>query len=175
MEIPLPAYDDIITTNANITFCAKAERMWIAKIELQRLIKMVGAFLASVVEDTWLLPLKEEANFYNKVSLRNFFSLLKGGSSGLEATGIVSLLLATLGWWAEDPRVPEYTNRLEDAKKIGESNAPNRQQMARCHSHRLAPCQGQLPQVAPKLGQPPPRQHDVVGVENHLPFAPAHA
>ena len=49
--------------------------------------------------------------------LRDFFARLKGGSGGLEATGIVSLLSATLGCWAEDPRVPEYINRLEDALK----------------------------------------------------------
>ena len=47
--------------------------------------------------------------------LREFFKRLKGGSGGLEATDIVSLLLANLGWWAEDPRVPEYVNCLEDA------------------------------------------------------------
>ena len=86
---------------------------------MQRLIKTVKraghAFLVAVVEDTWLLPLKEESTFYNKVPLRDFFARLKGGSGGLEATDIVSLLSATLGWWADDPRVPEYVNRLEDA------------------------------------------------------------
>ena len=49
--------------------------------------------------------------------LREFFACLKGGSGGLKATNIVSLLSATLGWWADDPRVPEYVNRLEDAQK----------------------------------------------------------
>ena len=29
----------------------------------------------------------------------------------------ISLLSATLGWWADDPRVPKYVNRLEDAQK----------------------------------------------------------
>ena len=49
--------------------------------------------------------------------LCDFFTRLKGGSGGLEATDIVSLLSATLGWWAEDPRVPEYVNRLEEAQR----------------------------------------------------------
>ena len=92
-----------------------------AKIELLRLIKTAEragrAFLLAVVEDTWLLPLKEESIFYNKVPLRDFFARLKGGSSVLEATDIVSLLSATIGWWAEDPRVPKYSNRLEDAQR----------------------------------------------------------
>ena len=121
MAIPLPAYNNSIVTNANNAVRAKAEHLWTAKIELQRLIKTVEragrAFLVAVVEDTWLLPLKEEATFYNKVHLCDFFARLKGGSGGLEATDIVSLLSATPGWWAKDPRVPEYTNRLEDAQK----------------------------------------------------------
>ena len=84
---------------------------------MQRLIKTVEragrAFLVAVFEDTWLLPLKEEPTFYNKVPLQDFFARLKGGSGGLEATNIFSLLSATLGWWADDPRVPEYVNRID--------------------------------------------------------------
>ena len=121
MPIPLPTHNDSIATDANNAVRAKAENLWTAKIELQRLIKTVErsghAFLVAVVEDTWLLPLKEEATFYNKVYLCDFFARLKGGSGGLEATDIVSLLSATLGWWAEYPRVLEYINRLEDAQK----------------------------------------------------------
>ena len=49
--------------------------------------------------------------------LRYFFTRLKGGSGGLEATDIVTLLLATLGCWSEDPRVPEYINGLEEAQR----------------------------------------------------------
>ena len=48
---------------------------------------------------------------------RDFFACLKGRSGGLKATNIISLLSATLGWWADNPRVPEYVNRLEDAQK----------------------------------------------------------
>ena len=63
MEVPLPAYDDSIAADANNAVRAKAERLWTTKIELQRLIKTVEhagrAFLVAIVEDTWLLPLKE--------------------------------------------------------------------------------------------------------------------
>ena len=48
---------------------------------------------------------------------RDFFACLKGRSGGLKSTNIISLLSATLGWWADNPRVPEYVNRLEDAQK----------------------------------------------------------
>ena len=101
MVIPLPAYDDSIAADATNAVRAKAERLWTAKIELQRLIKTVDrverAFLVAVVEDTWLLPLKEEATLYNKVPLRYLFARLKGVSGILEATDIVSLLSSTLG------------------------------------------------------------------------------
>ena len=73
MEVPLQAYDDSIAADANNAVRAKAERLWTSKIKLQRLIKMVEragrAFLVAVVEDTWLLLLKEESTFYNKVPL----------------------------------------------------------------------------------------------------------
>ena len=62
MAVPLPAYDNSIAANANNAVRAKAERLWTANIELQRLIKMVEragrTFFVAVVEDTWLLPLK---------------------------------------------------------------------------------------------------------------------
>ena len=121
MAITLPAYDDSIASDATKTARAKSERLWTEKIGLQTLIKTVEragrALLIAAIEDTWLLPLKEETTFYNKVPLRDFFTLLKGGSGGLEATDIVSLLSATLGWWAEDTHVPEYVNRLEEAQR----------------------------------------------------------
>ena len=75
------------------------------------------AFLVAVVEDTWLLLLKEESTYYNKVPLSDFFARLKCGSGGLEATDIVSLLSATLGLWADNPRFPEYINHLKDTQK----------------------------------------------------------
>ena len=62
MEVPLPDYDNSIAADAKNSVRAKAERLWTAKIELQRLIKTVEcagrAFLVAVVEDTWLIPLK---------------------------------------------------------------------------------------------------------------------
>ena len=63
-SVPLPPYDYSIASDATNAVRAKAERLWTAKIGLQTLIKTVErtgrAFLLAVVEDTWLLPLKEE-------------------------------------------------------------------------------------------------------------------
>ena len=64
MSAPLPTYDDSIASDATNAVRAKAERLWTAKMGLQTLIKTVEragrAFLPAVIEDTWLLPLKEE-------------------------------------------------------------------------------------------------------------------
>ena len=54
---------------------------------------------------------------YNKVPLCDFFGRLNNGSGSLEATDIVYLLSAMLVWSSNNPRIPEYVNRPEDAKK----------------------------------------------------------
>ena len=43
MAIPLPAYDDSITSDATNAVRAKAERLWTAKIGLQTLIRQSSA------------------------------------------------------------------------------------------------------------------------------------
>ena len=62
METPLKSYNNGIATDATDAVCAKAERLWTAEIELQRLVKTVErarrAFIKSVVKETWILPLK---------------------------------------------------------------------------------------------------------------------
>ena len=121
MAIPIQAYDYNIASDATNAIRTNAKRLWTANIGIQTLINTVEragrASLIAVVEYTWLLPLNEETNFYNKVPLRDFFTRFNGGSGGLEATDIVSLLLATLVWWTKDPRVPEYVIRIEEAQR----------------------------------------------------------
>ena len=67
IETPLKSYDNIIAGNATNAVRAKAEHLWTAKIELQRLVKTVKhagrAFFKAVVKETWTLPLKEETTF----------------------------------------------------------------------------------------------------------------
>ena len=78
MSVPLSPYDDSIASDATNAVRAKAERLWTAKMGLQTLIKTVEragrAFLLAVIEYTWLLPLKEETTYYNKVLLCDFFA-----------------------------------------------------------------------------------------------------
>ena len=107
METPLKYYDDGISGDATNAVRAKAKRLWTAKIELQWLVKTVKragrAFFKAVVKETWILPLKEKTTFYNKSPHRDFFDHLKDSSGSLDATNIVSLLSAMLGWWVNDP------------------------------------------------------------------------
>ena len=67
MAVPLPVYDNSIAFDTSNVVRAKAEHLWTEKIRLQTLIKTFEragcAFLIAVVEDTWLLPLKEETTF----------------------------------------------------------------------------------------------------------------
>ena len=60
MEDPLKAYDGGIAIDATNAVHDKAERLWTANIELQRLTKTVErarrAFLVAVIKETWLLP-----------------------------------------------------------------------------------------------------------------------
>jgi hypothetical protein len=129
MTVPLAAYDPAIAVDASNAIRARAERTWTAKRELQRLIRAVERngrlFLLHVVEETWLLPLKSETTFYNQVALRDMLNHLATNMQGLEATDIISLSVDMQSWWQDDPRVPEYINKLEEAqKKANRANLP---------------------------------------------------
>jgi hypothetical protein len=119
--LPMAAYDPSIASDATDAVRVKAEREWSAKAERQRLIRAAERhgriFLTTVIEDTWLLSLKSPITFYNKVTLGDMLQHLATSTAGLEATDIVSLFIDMQSWWEEDPRVPEYINRLEDAQK----------------------------------------------------------
>jgi hypothetical protein len=120
LHLQMAAYDPSITSDATDAVRVKAKQEWTAKADRQRLIRATERlgriFLTTVVEDTWLLPLKSPTTFYNKVSLRDMLQHLATSTAGLEATDIVTLLVDMQSWWEEDPRVPEYINKLEDAQ-----------------------------------------------------------
>jgi hypothetical protein len=121
LETTLVAYDPSIAADASNAVRVRAEHAWTAKLECQCLIRTVECQLrilfATIIEDTWLLPLKDPATFFNKVQIRTYLDHLTSSSGELEATDIVNLHAAMLGWWVEDPCVPEYINRIKDAQK----------------------------------------------------------
>ena len=85
METSLKSYDDGIAVDASNAVRANVERLWTPKIEIQRLIKTVErsvrAFLVAFIKETWILPLKEETTFYNKVPLRDFSPVSKAAAA----------------------------------------------------------------------------------------------
>lgn len=121
MTNPIDDYDSSILPNANNNDRVRAERIWTAKLDRQRLIRTAECkacnLIISAVEDMWILPLKSATTFYNKVVPRDILDHVTTNSGGLDTTNIVTLQATMLSWWAEDPRVPEYINRLEDAQK----------------------------------------------------------
>ena len=121
LETVLVAYDPSITADASNAIRVRAEHAWTAKLNRQRLIRTVKCqlriFFATIIKDTWLLPLEDPATFFNKVQIRTYLNHLAVSSGRLKATDIVNLHATMLGWWAEDPRIPEYINCLEDTKK----------------------------------------------------------
>jgi hypothetical protein len=90
-------YDPSITSDATDAVRVKAERVWTAKADRQRLTRATERlgriFLTTVVEDTWLLPLKGLTSSCNKVLLRDMLQHLTTTTAGLEATNIVSLFI----------------------------------------------------------------------------------
>lgn len=101
--LPMPAYNPSIAPDATDAVRVKAEREWTATADRQRLIqateRLGRIFLTTVVEDTWLLPLKSPTTFYNKVSLQDMLQHLATSTAGLEATDIVTLLVDMQSWW----------------------------------------------------------------------------
>ena len=51
----------------------------------------------------WILSLKDATTLYNKVQIYIYLHHLFTSNGDLEATDIMQLQLAMLGWWAEDP------------------------------------------------------------------------
>ena len=95
LETALIAYDPSISADASNAVHVRVERAWTTKLERQRLISTVERqlriFFATIIEDTWLLPLKDATTFFNKVQLCTYLDHLASSSGGLEATDIVRL------------------------------------------------------------------------------------
>ena len=121
MLLPLAAYDPAIADDATDAVRTRAERNWSARLALRRLIRAAELhgrnFLLLVVEDTWLLSLKSDVTFYNMVSLRDMLDHLSTNMPGVEATDIITLSVEMQSYWQDDPRVPEYINKLEETQK----------------------------------------------------------
>ena len=152
MVTPLGPYDPNIDDAASDTARAKAERKWTAKLDLQRLIRTAERcgrnLIIAAVEETWILSLKSSSTFYNKVSIRDLIDHLTTSTVGLEATDIVSLFIDMVGLWREDPRVPEFINKMEEAqKKAARANLPISDEWLAAIATKSLIAEGSFPKV----------------------------
>ena len=101
LKVTLIPHDLSIPNDATNTVRVKAERAWTAKLKLYRLIRTVEhqlcIFFSAIVKETWFLPLKDTATFFNKVPIRAYLDHLATSSGGLEAMENVHLQAAMLG------------------------------------------------------------------------------
>ena len=59
--------------------------------------------------------LKNETTLFKHIILRDRLGLLGATSTGGEAIVVIVLHQGVLSWWVEDPQVPEFITRCEEA------------------------------------------------------------
>ena len=95
LEVALAAYDPTVEFNTKTTTHVKAKCKWTSKVALQCLIRavkrQVRLFFQDIVEEMWLLLMKDAATYYKKLTLRQMQVHLTDSSGGLKATDIVGL------------------------------------------------------------------------------------
>ena len=99
----------------------RTKREWTAKLLRQHLLQAAkrGArtLILRAVKDTWVRRLKNTTACYNKPPPPDLTDHLAENRRGIEYIDVVALQQAMKNWWREDPRMPEYVNRIEDVQK----------------------------------------------------------
>ena len=115
------SYDPSIKDDAIDGLQKNMEQEWNAWIATQSLIRACEmgcrSFILKVVEDNWVQRLRYPDSFYTRVSLRDILDLIATHSGEIERADVVAMFSTMHLWWAEDPRLPEFINRFNDAQK----------------------------------------------------------
>lgn len=102
MATPLDDYDLAISPDAKNNERFKAECVWTARLERQRLIRTAECkahnLIVAAVKDTWSLLLKSATTFYNKVTPRAMLDHLANNCGGLDFINVVALQASMNGW-----------------------------------------------------------------------------
>ena len=69
------------------------------------------------MEETWVVCLKDETTLFKHVTLRNLLNHLGATSTSREAIDVIGVQQGVLYWWFEDPQVPEFITRCEEAQR----------------------------------------------------------
>ena len=92
------------------------ERKWMQKLPRQLLLcsneHVACTLILGAVEDTWVRRLKNVTTYYSKVPPIYITDHLAENIRGLENINVMALQQAMTNWCKEDPRVPNYFNRL---------------------------------------------------------------
>ena len=120
-ERALEAYNPSIQDDNNNSIYLRQEKNWSRKIDRQVAIRTAdrvrNKFVLSRVEETWVVHLKNETTIFKHVTLNDILDHLGATSTGGEAINVTVLQQGMSSWWVEDPRVPEFFTRCEDAQQ----------------------------------------------------------
>ena len=115
------SYNMDIADNSTDSVCKKRSRDWAATVANQQLTRACErgcrSFILNIVDDNWVRRLRNPDCSYIRVAPRDLPDLLSTHSGGLDRSNIVAMFATMHLWWVEDPRVPEFINRFNDAKK----------------------------------------------------------
>ena len=64
-----------------------------------------------------MVRLKNETTLFKHVTLRDILDQLGATSTEDEAIDVIGIQQGMISWWVEEPRVPEFITRCEDAQR----------------------------------------------------------
>ena len=74
-------------------------------------------FILAVVEETWVIKIKDPDTYYNKVIVRKLLNHLANNCNGLDNIDAVDICLVITTWWDETTSVPKYILWVERRQK----------------------------------------------------------
>ena len=80
--------------------------------KIQRVEQFASKFILAVVEDMWVCCLRDSETFYLEVTPHQLLAHLTTIGGGTDTKNIISLHSVMSTWWADNPHVPEYINKM---------------------------------------------------------------
>ena len=121
MSSAFKSYNPDIAEDATDFVQKKRECKWTATLATQQLIRSCERccryFILNAIGDNWVRRLRDPDCFYTRVAPRDLLDLLSTHIGDLERADVVAMFTTMHLWWAEDPLVPEFINRFDDALK----------------------------------------------------------
>ena len=120
-EIYAKNYDPNMPSDPNNQDMQKQDGIFKAKKARAILIIIINAevcqLILAVVEETWVIQIKDPNTYYNEVTARQLLNHLDKNCDGLDETDDINIYLAIPTWWEETTRVPRYILRVEKGQK----------------------------------------------------------